>query len=70
MTDDRRDRIIVRWRPTGRAPRRLVFEPRSEGGWLREEQTLAHDGTFRTVGTETCTELAFEGPIPDEYIDD
>jgi hypothetical protein len=70
MTDDRRDRITVRWRPTGRAPRRLVFEPRSDGGWLREEQTRIHDGTWRTVGTETCTDLAFEGPIPPQYSDD
>lgn len=58
---DQRDVVTVRWAPDGLAPRRLRFEPRDTGGWLRREQVWT-GCTWRTVDTEDVGELAIDDP--------
>jgi len=66
---DRTDRVIVRWSPTGRAPRRIVFEPVESGGWNRIEQAYSDDRGWRTVGSERVESIGFEGPVADHHDD-
>jgi hypothetical protein len=67
---DRSDAIVMRWRyEGGRNPRRLVFEPTSDGCWLREEHVRVGAGEWRRVGRERVDSIGFEGPVPGEPID-
>jgi hypothetical protein len=54
----REDAVVVSWTGEQRG-RRLVFEPRDVGGWLRVEQR--HDGdAWREVGQEIVANLRVE----------
>jgi len=68
MTRDRSDAVIVRWNPAGRAARRFVFEPRSDGNWTRSEQVRDHADDWREVGSEVVESIGFEG-VPPECVD-
>jgi len=68
MTRDRSDAVIVRWKPQGRASRRLVFEPTAERNWLRREQVRNHADDWQTVGSEPAEFIGFEN-VPPEYVD-
>jgi len=68
MTADRSDAVVARWKPQGRAARRLLFEPTSEGNWLRREQVIDHTDSWQTVGTETTESIGFEN-VPPECVD-
>jgi hypothetical protein len=68
---DRSDAIVMRWRYEGdRNPRRLVFEPTSDGCWLREEHVRVGAREWRRVGRERVDSIGFEGPVPGESIAD
>ena len=48
---DRADAIELRWSyPDTRLPRRVIFEPRSDGAWLRRESVWVREGEWRQVG--------------------
>jgi hypothetical protein len=67
---DRSDAIVVRWRyADDRSARRLVFEPTSDGCWLREDHVRVAREEWRRVGRERVDSIGFEGPIPSESID-
>jgi len=51
--DDVLDAIELRWSyPDARLPRRVIFEPRSDGAWLRRESVWVRDGEWRQVGSD------------------
>jgi hypothetical protein len=64
MTRDRSDAIVISWSPSGRADRRIVFEPLSSGGYTRVEQARsAPSGEgWWTVGSERVDSVAVETP--------
>lgn len=57
---DRSDAVVVTWKPKGEQTRRYTFEPQSDGGWVREEETLRLDG-WSFVGSEPVESLSVEG---------
>jgi len=60
MTDDT---LTVKWDPTGRAPRRLRFEPRDApgGAWKRIEEVYSGDECgWRPVGSELVESVVIE----------
>lgn len=61
---DRSDAVVVTYQPAGRAPRRLVFEPRSGDGpdWQRVEEVRDHNGEWREVGSELVERVDVERP--------
>ena len=59
---DRSDAIELRWSyPDARLPRRVVFEPRSDGAWLRRESVWVREGEWRQVGSEIVDDVAVSG---------
>ena len=56
---DRSDAVTVRWQPPRQPARKLVFEPRSDGDWLRIEKSWT-GCTWREVGTEVVDDVAVE----------
>ena len=56
------DTFVVRFEPDTGAARRVVYHPRSDGGFTREEQVwrLAADG-WHTVGSEPVAVVETEG---------
>lgn len=62
MTDDR-EAIVCEWEPGGRASRRMVFEPRADG-YYRREQVWSGRDEWRTVGTEQVDDVEIRtGPV-------
>ncbi|WP_254768259.1 hypothetical protein [Salinilacihabitans rarus] len=61
-----RDTITIRWTPPDARPRRLVFEPRDAGGWLRREEVwrdVDGEGPRWTVtGEEIVSNVGLEAP--------
>jgi len=53
---------VVTYSPEGRAPRRLVFEPLSDGSHLKREQVRNQHGEWHEVGSERVSDIAIEGP--------
>jgi len=64
---DRSEAIVVRWVPKGRAARRLLFEPTTDG-FRRVEQVRDHAGEWRTVGREAVEQCGFEN-VPETAVD-
>lgn len=66
MATDRCDAVVVRYRPVRGPPRRVVFEPLSDG---RIERTEAEwtGCTWRPVGREVVTRVIVETPA-DEWM--
>lgn len=58
---DRSDAITLQYQPAGRAARRLVFEPRSDGGYLCVEEVWSGCGYWREVGSEPVDTVSVEG---------
>ena len=63
---DRRDAVTLTYRPTGRPPERVTFEPRSDGRWDRVEETWVGEpcGRWRQRGHEIVDQLAVNGQSP------
>lgn len=55
------DAITIRWTPPSSRPRRMVFEPRSTGGYTRIEQEWTGE-EWRTVGSEIVSNVGLESP--------
>jgi len=59
---DQRTRHVIHWEPVvGERPRRLVFEPASDGRWHRIEQER-QGCRWRDVGRETVASLSVHAP--------
>lgn len=61
MTDDRSDAIVLTYTPAipEQPPRRVVFEPRSNGDWTRYEETKRDDG-WHPTGSEIVASVNVE----------
>lgn len=59
---DRSDALVVRYRPESGPPRRVVFEPLSDGEWSRTESEWrgAACGGWRETGSERVTVVEIE----------
>lgn len=55
--------LSVRWTPPRGAPRKMVFEPRSAGGWERTEKAWTGE-LWRHAGSEIVADLQVEPQIP------
>jgi hypothetical protein len=57
---DRSDAITLQYQPSGRAARRLVFEPRDAGGYECIEQVWSGCGYWRDVGGEPVERVTID----------
>lgn len=57
---DRSDAVVLTWTPRSSPPRRIVFEPRSDGDWTRYDQALGPEEVWRTRGTEVVDNVGVE----------
>lgn len=58
---DHSDAIIVRWEPARGPPRRLRFEPRSDGRYRRVTEEW-NGCAWRATGQEIVTDVAVDIP--------
>ncbi|SEW10017.1 hypothetical protein [Natrinema salifodinae] len=56
---DRRDAFAVRWTPPRGPARKLVFKPRTVGGYDREEYER-RNGEWRCIGREIVSHVKLE----------
>jgi len=60
---DRSDAVEISESPAGDADRKVIYEPRSDGGWTKVEKTYDADrGHFRVTGTAAVETLAVSTP--------
>ena len=62
MARNRSDAVVVTYQPAGRAARREVFEPTSDGRYERVEEVRREDGTWHRVGSEVVESVIVEDP--------
>lgn len=62
------DAIIVRYVPVGGGERRIVFEPRVDGYYRREQTWLYDEGRWHETGCEVIDRVAFEN-VPASAVD-
>jgi hypothetical protein len=59
----RDERVEISESPAFDTDRKIIYEPRSDGGWTRVEKTYDADrGHFRTTGTQAIETLAVSTP--------
>lgn len=59
MTPEPAEAITVRWDPARGPPRRVRFEPRSDGRWMRIESVWT-GCKWRPTGREVVTDVGVE----------
>ena len=56
---DRRDAFAIRWTPPRGRPQKVVFEPRSAGGWDRITYERRR-GRWRVTGEEIVADITLK----------
>jgi len=54
------DAFVVTWTGVDACRRRLIFQPRAVGGYLRIEQRRTDSGAWVDVGTEIVADVALD----------
>jgi hypothetical protein len=63
MAVDRSDAVVIAESPAFDTDRKVIYEPRSDGGWTRVVKTWDADrGHFRVTGTADVDTLAVSTP--------
>jgi len=67
MTDDRTDAATVTWTTARGTKRRIVFEPQSDGTYIRHTEYY-EDGAWQPSGGEMVKHVDIEAPENSDFL--